>query len=340
MMKAALLESFGKPLRLADIPIPSTGPSEVVVRVKTSGVCHSDIHNIDGDWPFVPELPIVPGHEGVAIVEEVGRDVTEVGAGDRVAVWFYNSTCGKCEQCVSGDENYCNQKVMTGFSVNGTFAEYTKLAGDFAVKIPSSLGDIEAAPLTDAGLSAWKALKVADVKEGDPVAVFGVGGVGHLVLQFAKSKGATVIAVDVGEEKLRMAENLGAEHVLDASSASVGSDIRYGMGGVKVAICCAPSLKAYDQAISSLRPTGTLVAISLPAGNLDLSVLNTVFFGVRIVGSLIGTRRDLRETLDVATKGRVKSLVQTYEFERVNDAIRDLKDAKVRGRPVLVFGGS
>lgn len=338
-MRAALLESFGEPLKLAEIERPAPSHSEVLVKMKTSGVCHSDLHNIDGDWPFVPELPIVPGHEGVGVVVEAGKDVTSVKEGDRVAVWFFNSTCGTCESCLTGNENYCDQRVMTGFSVNGTFAEYTKIAGDFAVKIPESLDDVAAAPLTDAGLTAWRAVKLANIRAGDPVAVFGVGGVGHLILQFAKLCGAEVTAADVGEDKLRMAEGLGADRVLDASDSSIGSTIRYEMGGVKTAICCAPSLKAYEQAMFSLKPGGTLVAIGLPAGNLELSVLNTVFFGIHIQGSLIGNRQDLSEALALAARGRVKSLVQTYGFGSVNDAVQDLKEAKVRGRPVLLFGG-
>ena len=338
-MRAAVLESFGKPLSLKEIEQPEPRPWEVVVEMKTSGVCHSDLHNIAGDWAFVPELPIVPGHEGVGVVVEAGDAVTNVKVGDRVAVWFYNNTCRTCENCLTGNENYCEQRVMTGFSVNGTFAERTRIAGDFAIKIPDGLGDIEAAPITDAGLTAWRAFKVADIRPGDPIAVFGIGGVGHLILQLAKLAGAHVIAVDIGEEKLKMAEELGADKALDASDASIGSTIRYEMGGVKTALCCAPSLIAYQQAMYSLKVNGTLVALGLPAGTLDLSILNTVFFGIHVVGTLIGNRQDLTEALALAAAGKMKALTQTYDFLSVNDAIQDLKQAKVRGRPVLVYGG-
>lgn len=337
-MKAAVLESFGSPLRITEIESPSPKPSEVVVRMKTSGVCHSDLHNIDGDWPFLPELPIVPGHEGVGVVLQAGEAVSNVKVGDRVAVWFYNNSCRTCEYCLTGNENYCEQRVMTGFSVNGTFAEQTKIAGDFAIRIPDSLGDVEAAPITDAGLTALRTFKVAGIGPGDKAAVFGIGGVGHLVLQLAKASGANVIAVDVGEEKLRLAEGLGADTVLDASDPGVGSTIRYEMGGVEVAICCAPSLRAYEQAVFSLKTTGKLVAVGIPAGNMDLSVLNTVFFGIRIEGTLIGNRQDLTEALALAAAGKLKSRVQTYEFRRVNEALQDLRDAKVMGRPVLLYG--
>jgi len=338
-LKAALLESFGKPLRLADLERPVAEPSEVVVRMKTSGVCHSDLHNIDGDWAVVPELPIVPGHEGVGTVVETGQAVTNVRVGDRVAIWFYNNTCRSCESCLSGHENYCDQRVMTGFSVNGSFAEYAKISGDFAIKIPDSLGDVEAAPITDAGLTAWRAFKVANIRPGDSVAVFGVGGVGHLVLQLAKLGGAHVIAVDIGEEKLRMAERLGADVVLDASDASIGSTIKYEMGGVRVAMCCAAVASAYEQAMFSLKTGGTLVAIGLPPGNIEVSPLNTAFFGIHVAGTFIGNRRDLTEVLALAATGKVKALAQTYPFEMVNEAVEDLRRAKVNGRPVLVFGG-
>jgi propanol-preferring alcohol dehydrogenase len=338
-LRAAVLESFGAPLKLTEIERPAAKPSEVVVRMKASGVCHSDLHNIAGDWPFVPELPIVPGHEGVGVVVEAGDSVTNVKVGDRVAVWFYNNSCRTCESCLTGNENYCDQRVMTGFSVNGTFAEYTKVAGDFAVKIPAGLGDVEAAPITDAGLTAWRAFKIAEIRPGDSVAVFGIGGVGHLILQLAKLGGAKVIAVDIGEDKLKMAQSLGADAVLDATDASTGSTIKYEMGGVKVALCCAPSLKAYEQAIFSLKTAGTLIALGLPAGNLELPILNTVFFGVRVVGTLIGNRQDLTEALALAAEGKFKSVVRTYDFESVNEAVQDLRDAKVRGRPVLVFDG-
>lgn len=337
-MKAALLESFGKPLRLAEIAKPVPGPSEVLVKMRTSGVCHSDLHNIEGDWSVVPELPIVPGHEGVGTVVEAGELVRNVTVGDRVAVWFYNSTCRTCESCLSGNENYCEQRVMTGFSVNGTFSEYTKISGDFAIRIPDKLGDVDAAPITDAGLTAWRAYKVADIRPGDNVAVFGVGGVGHLVVQLAKLGGARVIAIDVGQDKLEMARSLGADDVLDASDPSLGSAIRYEMGGARVAICCAPSVRAYDQAMFSLKTTGTLVVVGLPAGNIEVSPLNTAFFGIRIVGTFIGSRQDLIEALDLAADGKLKSLVQTYDFADVNRAVRDLREAKVRGRPVLLMG--
>jgi len=336
-LKAAVLTTFGHPLEIREIPKPVVRNGEVMVRMKTSGICHSDLHNIEGDWSVVPELPIVPGHEGVGTVVEAGEGVTNVSVGDRVGVWFYNNTCRVCDFCLSGNENYCEQRVMTGFSVDGTFAEYVKIAGDFAVKIPGELSDVEAAPLTDAGLTAWRAVKTANIRAGDRVAVYGVGGVGHLVLQFAKLSGAEVFAVDIREEKLRMADQLGADRVLDASDASIGSTIKYEFGGVNVAICCAPSLKAYEQAMFSLKTMGTLVAIGLPSGNVELPVLNTVFFGVRIVGSFIGSRLDLIETLAIASRGRVKPLFRTYRFDEVNDAIRDLKEAKVLGRPVMVF---
>jgi alcohol dehydrogenase, propanol-preferring len=336
-LKAAVLTSFGRPLEFRELPKPAPGPAEVTVKMKTSGICHSDLHNIEGDWSVLPELPIVPGHEGVGIVSEAGEDVRNVRVGDRVGVWFYNNTCRICDYCLSGNENYCEQRVMTGFSVDGTFAEYVKVAGDFAIKIPAGLSDIEAAPLTDAGLTAWRAVKTANVRPGDCVAVYGLGGVGHLVLQFAELNGAEVFAVDIGEGKLRMAERLGADRVFDASDASVGSTIKYEFGGVNAAICCAPSLKAYEQAMFSLKTMGTLVAIGLPPGNVELPVLNTVFFGIHIVGSFIGSRRDLIETLSVAAKGRVKSVVRTYRFGEVNEAIKDLKEANVEGRPVMVF---
>jgi propanol-preferring alcohol dehydrogenase len=322
---------------LTDIKKPEPGNGEVVVKMKASGVCHSDLHVIDNDWPFVPKLPIIPGHEGVGLVETVGTSTQRLKVGDRVAVWGLNRTCGRCRLCLSGEENLCQESLLTGFSVDGTFAEFSKISGDFAVKIPEGLNDVDASPITDAGVTALRAVRLAKLEEDDPVVIFGTGGVGHLACQFAKLTGAFVIAVDIGNEKLRLAEQLGVNIVLDATDPSLRDKLVREFGGMKAAICCAPSLGAYSQAVRVLRRGGALIAIGLPPGALDLSIIPTVVKGLQIKGSFIGTRQDLTEALSLAAQHRLRPIVKTYAFDDVNNAIRDLRNGKVSGRPVLVF---
>jgi alcohol dehydrogenase, propanol-preferring len=256
-MKAAVVRPFDKPLTIEDVPKPKADSGEVVVKIETCGLCHSDIHAARGDWPFKPNLPLIPGHEAVGIVESVGDGVKEVKEGDRVAIPWMGYACGSCRYCVSGWETRCEQQVMTGYLVDGGYAEYAKANARFVGKVPNGVDPLAAGPLTCAGVTTYKAVKVSGAGSSDLVAVFGVGGLGHLAVQYAAIAGATVVAVDLFEEKLNLAKELGATYTIDASKANPIEEIKK-LGGADFAICVPFRQKHLN------KPSDLFVAVEPP----------------------------------------------------------------------------
>lgn len=335
-MKAAVVDDFTKPLALKEVPKPTAGTGEIVVRMETSGLCHTDIHAAHGDWPVKPKPPFIPGHEGVGIVEEVGPGVTEVVLGDRVAMPWLGYACGTCDYCVSGWETLCLEQKNTGYSMDGGFAEYVKAYGRYVVKVPPNIDPVDAAPLTCAGVTTYKAVKVAGTRPSDLVAIFGVGGLGHLALQYARIAGGRVVAVDLQEEKLALAKELGAEFTVNASKEDPVEAIQR-LGGVDQAIALAVSPRAFEQAYRSLRRGGTLVFVGLPADNtIELPIFETVLNGITLVGSIVGTRVDLREVFELHAAGLTRVITEVRSLETVNDAIEDVEAGRVPARIVFV----
>ena len=251
-----------------------------------------------------PKLPLVPGHEGVGIVERIGTDVTEVSEGDRVAIPWLGYACGTCEYCVSGWETLCETQLNTGYSIDGGHAEYAKAFARYVGKVPTGVTPLEAAPLTCAGVTTYKAVKVSGARPSDLVAIFGVGGLGHLALQYAKIAGATVVAVDLFDEKLKLAKELGADHTINAHDEDPVEAIKE-LGGADAAISLAVSPKAIEQAYGSLRRGGTLVFVALPPDNyVRVPIFETVLNGTKIVGSIVGTRLDLAEVFERTHRAR------------------------------------
>ena len=334
-MCAAVVHDFAEPLRLEEVPMPVAGAGEIVVRIEASGLCHTDIHAAHGDWPVKPTLPFTPGHEGVGIVEQIGRGVTEVAVGDRVAIPWLGYACGTCEYCVSGWETLCLEQRNMGYSLDGSFADYVKAYGRYVVKVPDGVDPIDAAPLTCAGVTTYKAIKVAGTRPSDLVAVFGVGGLGHLAIQYAAIAGGRVIAVDVVDEKLELAEELGAEFVVNASRQDPVEAIRE-LGGADQAIALAVSPASFEQAYASLRRGGTLVFVALPAENhIELPIFETVLNGITVVGSIVGTRVDLREVFELHAVGKTRVIRETRSFAEVNEAIAEVEAGKVPARIVF-----
>jgi hypothetical protein len=204
-MKAAVVHQFKAPLRLEEVPVPQPGLGEILVKVEAAGLCHTDIHAAHGDWPVKPKLPLIPGHEGVGIVTALGPGVAGVAEGDRVAIPWLGWACGACEYCASGWETLCPRQHRTGYSIDGSYAEYVKASASYVGHVPNGVDPFEAAPLTCAGVTTYKAVKLAKARPSDLVAVYGVGGLGHLTLQYAKIAGATVAAVDLVDDKLSLA---------------------------------------------------------------------------------------------------------------------------------------
>ena len=334
-MKAAVVHEFGKMLSVEEVPTPSPGPGQVLVKVEASGLCHTDIHAAGGDWPAKPTPPFIPGHEGVGIVERVGTGVTRVGEGDRVAIPWLGWACGACEACASGWETLCPTARYTGYSIDGAFAEYVVADAAFVGLVPSGVDPLDAAPLTCAGVTTYKAIKVSGARSSDLVAIFGVGGLGHLALQYAQIAGATVAAVDIVEAKLEVAKHLGAEYTVNSKTHDAVEEIQR-LGGANCAIALAASPIACEQAFASLKRNGTLVLVGLPKDNLmRLPIFETVVKGITVIGSFVGTRLDLRETFDLHAAGRTTIVRESRKLDQVNEAMAEVLGGSVEAR--LVF---
>jgi alcohol dehydrogenase, propanol-preferring len=334
-MKAALLHKAGTPLAIEEIPDPVAGPGEILIRVKACGVCHTDLHLAAGEWP-VKKLPLVLGHEAVGIVESIGAGVANFKPGDRAGVpWIYR-TCGQCEFCTSDREALCPEILVTGFMVDGGYAELLKAPASHAVRVPDGLGFAEAAPVYCAGLAPYRALKRSDAHLGDTVAIWGVGGLGHYAVQIARAMGARVVAVDIAPEKLELARRLGADEVVDASSSKPGEAIR-ALGGAHVVLNLAPNAETIAQSFSALRRGGTLMLVGLPPGSFTLPIRASVAKGIRVLTSAVGSRQDLREVLALAEAGKIKSVVETCRLEEINRVFERMRKGGISGRVVVEF---
>jgi propanol-preferring alcohol dehydrogenase len=334
-MRAAVVHSFTEPVTIDELPRPVAGPGEIIVKVEASGLCHTDIHAAHGDWPVKPSPPFTPGHEGVGIVTELGPGVTEVALGDRVAMPWLGYACGTCDYCVSGWETLCLEQRNMGYSMDGGFAEYAKAFARYVVKVPEGIDPFDAAPLTCAGVTTYKAVKVAGTRSSDLVAVFGVGGLGHMAIQYAAIAGGRVIAVDLIDEKLELAKELGAEFTVNAAKVDPVEAIQK-LGGADQAIALAVSPKSFEQAYASLRRGGKLVFVALPAENeISLPIFETVLNGITIVGSIVGTRVDLREVFELHAAGKTTVTYEKRPLAQVNDAIDDVLAGNVPARIVF-----
>jgi propanol-preferring alcohol dehydrogenase len=335
-MRAAVVTSFTEPLVVKELTVPEPGAGQIQVRVEASGLCHTDIHAARGDWPVKPAPPFVPGHEGVGIVERLGPGATGHRVGDRVAVPWLGYACGTCGYCVSGWETLCEAQLNTGYSVDGCHAEYLVADARYAVAVPAGIDPAEAAPLTCAGVTTYKAVKVGGVTPGDRVAIFGIGGLGHLAQQYAQIFGGETIAVDVTEEKLALAKQLGAAHVINAATTDPVAAIE-ALGGADVAVVLAADPKVLEQAHASLRRGGRLVLVSLPKDNaMYLPIFQTVLKGISVIGSIVGTRADLTEVFRLHAAGRTRVCYDARPLEEINDAIEDVLEGRVPARLVLL----
>jgi propanol-preferring alcohol dehydrogenase len=335
-MKAAVVTDFHAPLEIQDVPVPEPGPGEVLVRIEASGLCHTDIHAAHGDWPVRPVPPFIPGHEGIGHIEKLGAGVTTRQVGDRVAIAWLGSACGQCRYCIGGWETLCERQQNSGYSVNGTFAEYAVAPAAFASPVPDGISALDAAPLTCAGVTTYKAIKVGRVAPAETVAVFGVGGLGHLALQYARIAGGFTIGVDIEDAKLAMATELGADHVVNARTADPAQAIQ-DLGGADVAVALAASPASFDQAYRSLRRGGRLVCVALPADNgaLTVPVFDTVINGKSVIGSIVGTRNDLADVFALHAAGRTRVIAVERKLDEVNESIDDVLSGQVPARIVF-----
>ena len=336
-MKAAVVREFGKPLVIEEVKTPEPGPGEIQVKIEACGVCHTDLHAAHGDWPVRPNPPFIPGHEGVGFVSGVGAGVTHVKEGNRVGVpWLY-SACGHCDHCMGGWETLCESQRNTGYSVNGGFAEYAIADPNYVGHLPDNIPFVEIAPILCAGVTVYKGLKVTDTKPGDWVVISGVGGLGHMAVQYAKAMGRRVAAVDIDDSKLALAKQLGAEVTVNAAKTDPAAFLRKEIGGAHGALVTAVSVKAFEQALGMVRRGGTVSLNGLPPGDFPLSIFNMVLNGITGRGSIVGTRLDLQESLDFAKLGAVKAHTATARLEEINSVFDKMLAGDIDGRIVLDF---
>lgn len=338
-MKAAVVTSFDAPLVIDERQVPEPGPGQVLVRMEACGLCHTDIHAAHGDWPVKPTPPFVPGHEGVGVITRLGAGVTNRAVGDRVAIAWLGHACGHCDYCVSGWETLCEEQQNSGYSVDGAFAEYAVADATYVVPVPEEVTSFDAAPLTCAGVTTYKAIKVARIRPGERVAIFGIGGLGHLAVQYARLVGAEVIAVDVTDEKLELARELGADHTVNAATTDPVQAIA-DLGGADVAVALAVTPTSFEQAYASLRRGGRLVCVALPPeteGPMHLPIFDTVLKGIHVIGSIVGTREDLAEVFRLHALGRTRVIAEPRKLDEVNEAIDDVLHARTSARLVFEF---
>jgi propanol-preferring alcohol dehydrogenase len=337
-MQAAVVEEFGKPLVLKELDVPTPGPGQILVRTEACGVCHTDLHARNGDWPLKPPLPFTPGHEGIGIVAALGAGVTAVKEGDRVGVpWLY-SACGHCEYCLAAREPVCPDAQFGGYTKNGGFAEFIVADPNYVAHIPAHLAANDAAPLICAGITSYKGIKETEAKPGEWIVISGIGGLGHLGVQYAKAMGLHVCAVDIDDGKLDHARRLGADVTVNAKTGDPAAAVKKATGGgAHGVLITAPSLPAFKQGVGMARKWGTCVLVGIPPGEFPTPLFDVVANCITIRGSFVGNRRDMAEALAFAADGKVKADIELQPLSAINSVFERLGRGDVPSRVVLDF---
>lgn len=336
-MRAAVVPQLGADLEIRELGVPEPGPGQVVVKMEASGICHTDIHAAHGEWPVKPSPPFIPGHEGVGTVTATGPGVSLHKTGDRVSIAWLGYACGHCRYCVAGWETLCESQRNSGYSVDGAYAEYAVADDHYVVSVPEEVSSFDAAPLTCAGVTTFKAIKVARLQPGETALIVGVGGLGHLAVQYARVLGARVIAVDVEDAKLDLARDLGADYAINAAATDPVKAVA-DLGGADVAVVTAASPRTFEQAYASLRRGGRLSCVGLPADDkISISVFDTILSGKSIIGSIVGTRNDLEDVFALHAAGRTRVIAQPRKLEEVNDCFAEVLAGQVPARLVFTF---
>ncbi|QRZ09779.1 alcohol dehydrogenase AdhP [Mycolicibacterium austroafricanum] len=336
-MQAAVVTGFGEPLSIEERDLPKPGYGEALVKLVTSGVCHTDLHAAHGDWPVKPTPPFIPGHEGFGTVVAVGEGVDDLRVGDMVGNAWLWSACGRCEYCRTGWETLCESQRNGGYSVDGSFGSYMLVDADFAARIPEGVDPVEVAPILCAGVTVYKGLKVTDTRPGQWVAISGIGGLGHVAVQYARAMGLRVVAIDVDDTKLDLATRLGAEVAVNARTADVVAEVQKATGGVHGVLVTAVHREAFGQAIGLARRGGTIVFVGLPPGDFPAPIFDIVLKGLTIRGSIVGTRQDMVEALDFFARGLVHPTVHTTRLEDINDVFDRMEQGHIDGRVVIDY---
>ena len=340
-MRAMVLPKCGKletdPLKLRHIERHRIrNSSEILIKIEACGVCHSQIHGIEGDWLDIgipPVLPTVPGHELVGRVKEVGGDVTKFKVGDRAGITPLLSACGECQYCAEDNEQLCDSMEVTGETLRGGYAEYITAPEQFATKIPHTMKSEYAAPLFCAGITAYKAVKAAEPRTHRKVGIFGIGGVGHMAVQFAKLEGCRIIAVSRNTRHLDVARRLGAAAAVryEGGRERLLAAMRQEHGLLDAAIVFAPSDKVTDAAIRAVKKGG-LIVIATIGENPHFQA----FEEKTIRGTLIGSTKDMEEVVRIADEENLEVVYEAFPLEKANEVLRMLKGSEIEARAVLV----
>lgn len=335
-MRAAVVREFGKPLIIEELDIPAPGPGEVLVKILASGVCHTDLHAANGDWPIRPVPPFVPGHEGAGVVAGLGPGVTDLREGDAVGIAWLHDACGACEYCTTGWETLCAKQHDSGYGVNGTFAEYAIGAAAYVARLPAGCDYAGMAPILCAGVTTYKGILETETRAGEWLAISGIGGLGHLAIQYAKAMGMRVVALDVAEAKLDLARASGADVVVDARADDAARQIIAATGGgAHGVLVTAVSTQAFAQALEFVRRKGTISFVGLPPGDFPVPIFDVVLKRITLRGSIVGTRRDLAEAVAFAAEGKVRARFHRRKLEDINQVFGEMKAGTIEGRVVL-----
>lgn len=339
-MKAAVVETFGQDLVIKEVAIPEPGPGQALVKLISSGICHTDLHAAQGDWPVKPSPPFIPGHEGVGTVEKLGEGVTELSVGQVVGnAWLWGA-CGTCEFCRTGWETLCESQTNGGYSVDGSFGEYMLVDAKYATVIPEGSDPYEVGPVLCAGVTVYKGLKQTEVRPGQWVVISGIGGLGHIAVQYAVAMGMRVVAVDVADDKLALAKQHGAEIVVNAMATDPAVEIQEKTGGSHGVLVTAVHPKAFGQAIAMTRRGGTIVFNGLPPGEFPAPIFDIVLKGLTIRGSIVGTRQDMVEALEFYAQGKIRPTYSRRPLEDINAVFDEMQHAKIEGRVVVDYSAS
>lgn len=336
-MNAAEVEAFGEDLVVGEHEIPEPGPHQALVKLIASGVCHTDLHAAGGDWPVKPKLPLIPGHEGVGIVEKLGPDVTELEVGQMVGNAWLWSACGNCDHCRTGWETLCEQQVNGGYGIDGSFGEYMLVDARYAAVIPEGADPYEIAPVLCAGVTVYKGLKQTEVKPGQWVVISGIGGLGHVAVQYAVAMGMRVVAVDVADDKLALATKHGAEITVNAFAEDPAEVIQEKIGGSHGVLVTAVHPQAFGQAIGMTRRGGTIVFNGLPPGDFPAPIFDIVLKGLTIRGSIVGTRQGMIEALEFYAAGKIHPTFSKRPLEGINAIFDEMEHGKIDGRVVIEY---
>ncbi len=334
-MKAAVVTKDHS-VDIVDKKLRPLGHGEALLKMEYCGVCHTDLHVKNGD--FGDKTGVILGHEGIGVVKEIGPGVSSLKPGDRASVaWFFQG-CGYCEYCNSGNETLCRSVKNAGFTVDGGMAEECIVVADYAVKVPDGLDSAAASSITCAGVTTYKAVKVSHIQPGQWIAIYGLGGLGNLALQYAKNVfNAKVVAVDVNESQLEFAKEMGADLTINPLNEDAAKVMQEKCGGAHAAVVTAVAKSAFNSAVDCVRAGGRVVAVGLPPESMSLDIPRLVLDGIEVVGSLVGTRKDLSEAFRFAAEGKVVPKVEKRKVEDINDIFHEMEQGKIKGRMVIDF---